>query len=231
MATNMNDYEVEDVASLQRASLKEKCILVDKQDRPVGEAIKKFCHEIDKERCVPLHRAFSVFLFNSKGDLLLQKRSSVKITFPDCFTNTVCSHPLAEIPEEMEEKDALGVKRAAIRRLNYELGIPTNEVKPSDLFYLTRIRYQIVSCDRWGEHEIDYILFLQRDNITINPNPDEISEIRWIPRSEIEKFMKSAPRLSPWFNMIYKFKLLHWWDNLHALNKVQDHKSIHILTN
>ena len=154
-----------------------------------------------------------------------------QITFPDCFTNTVYSHPLAEIPEEMEEKDALGVKRAAIRRLNYELGIPTNEVKPSDLFYLTRIRYQDTTCDRWEEQEIAYILFLQRDNITINPNPDEISEIRWIPRSEIEKFMKSVPRVTPWFNLIYKFKLLNWWDNLHALSKVQDHKSISMLRN
>ena len=77
----MNDYEVEDVAPLQKDSLKEKYILVDKEDRPVGEATKKFCHEIDKEGCVPLHRTFSVYLFNSKGDLLLQKRSSVKVRF------------------------------------------------------------------------------------------------------------------------------------------------------
>jgi isopentenyl-diphosphate Delta-isomerase len=77
----MDDYGVADVAPLQKVSLNELCILVDKQDRYVGEATKKFCHEIDKEGCVPLHRAFSVFLFNSKGDLLLQKRSSVKVRF------------------------------------------------------------------------------------------------------------------------------------------------------
>lgn len=153
-----------------------------------------------------------------------------QITFPDHFTNTCCSHPLAEIPNEMEEKDAIGVRRAAIRRLNYELGIPSNEIKPSDLIYLTRIRYQKPSNDRWGEHEIDYILFLQRDNIPINPNPDEVSEIQWMPRSEIDKFMKIKPLVTPWFDLIYKFKLLHWWDNLHALTKMQDHKSITLLS-
>jgi isopentenyl-diphosphate Delta-isomerase len=154
----------------------------------------------------------------------------LQITFPDCFTNTCCSHPLADRPGETEEEDAIGVRRAAIRRLNYELGIPTNEIKPSDLTYLTRIRYQKPSNDRWGEHEIDYILFLQRDNISLNPNPDEVSEIRWVPRSEIEKFMKSKPLVTPWFELIYKFKLLHWWDNLHGLTKMQDHKSITMLT-
>ncbi|XP_077281376.1 isopentenyl-diphosphate delta isomerase [Temnothorax americanus] len=217
------------VAPLQRAALKERCILVDKLDRPVGEATKQVCHEIDTEGCVPLHRAFSVFLFNSKGELLLQKRSNVKITFPDYYTNTCCSHPLAEIPDETEEENAMGVRRAAIRRLGYELGIPSGEIKPSDLFYLTRIRYQAPSNDRWGEHEIDYIMFLQRDDITIKPNPDEVSETRWVSRSEIDNFIKTTSLLTPWFRLIYKFKLLHWWDNLHNLSKMQDHRNIIML--
>lgn len=73
------NYGTEQVAPLQRAALKERCILVDKLDREVGEATKQTCHEIDKEGCVPLHRAFSVYLFNNKGELLLQKRSKVKV--------------------------------------------------------------------------------------------------------------------------------------------------------
>ncbi|XP_011647799.1 isopentenyl-diphosphate Delta-isomerase 1 [Pogonomyrmex barbatus] len=223
------DY-ISQVAPLQRAALKERCILVDKLDRPIGEATKEACHELNAEGTVPLHRAFSIFLFNSKGELLLQKRSSNKITFPDHYTNTCCSHPLAEIPNEMEEEDAIGVRRAAIRRLNYELGIPSNEIKPSDFFYLTRIRYQAPSNDHWGEHEIDYILFLQRDDITIDPNPDEVSEIRWVSRSEIENFMKTTSLLTPWFRLIYKFKLLQWWDNLHSLNKFQDHENVTYLS-
>ncbi|XP_018399241.1 PREDICTED: isopentenyl-diphosphate Delta-isomerase 1-like [Cyphomyrmex costatus] len=224
------DYEAVQISQLQKAALQERCILVDKLDRVIGEATKQVCHEIDTNGCLPLHRAFSVFLFNSKKELLLQKRSSVKITFPNYYTNTCCSHPLAEIPNEIEEEDAIGVRRAAIRRLGYELGIPSNEIKPSDLFYLTRITYEFPSNDRWGEHEIDYILFLQGDNITINPNPDEVSEIQWVPRSEIENFIKTAPLTTPWLRMIYNFKLLHWWDNLHALAEMQDHQNINELT-
>lgn len=80
------DYGTMQVTALQTAALKERCILVDKMDRYVGEATKQTCHEIDTEGCVPLHRAFSVFLFNSKGELLLQKRSSAKVrVFSNAF--------------------------------------------------------------------------------------------------------------------------------------------------
>jgi len=225
------DYGTAQIAPLQKAALKERCLLVDKLDRPIGEATKEVCHELNAEGTVPLHRAFSVFLFNSKGELLLQKRSNTKITFPNHYTNTCCSHPLVEIPNEMEEEDAIGVRRAAIRRICYELGIPNSEVKTSDLLYLTRIYYEAPSDDRWGEHEIDYILFLQKDNISINPNPDEVSEIRWMPRSEIDNFMETTSLLTPWFRLIYKYKLLEWWDNLNALPQMQDFKSITDLSN
>lgn len=119
----------------------------------------------------------------------------------------------------------MGVRRAAIRRLDIELGIPTNLIKPFDLLYLTRIRYQGLSDDNWGEYEIDYILFLQRD-LNIKPNPDEVSEVRWIARSEIDNFMKITPLFTPWFLHIYKHYLLNWWDNLHNLTNMQDHINI-----
>ncbi|XP_043471531.1 isopentenyl-diphosphate Delta-isomerase 1 [Leptopilina heterotoma] len=216
------------VAPLQKAALEERCILIDEFDKSIGEATKKYCHLISKEGSVPLHRAFSVFLFNANGDLLLQKRSSTKITFPDHFTNTCCSHPLAEISGESEEHDALGVRKAAQRRLNFELGIPLNEILPNDLFYLTRIHYQALGESCWGEHEIDYILFAQKDKITLDPNPDEISEIRWIPRSEIENFIKTTKDpLTPWFKLISEHKLTMWWDNLNNLEKFSDHSTIH----
>lgn len=73
------NYGMAHIAPLQKAALKERCILVDKLDRPIGEATKEYCHEINAEGTVPLHRAFSVFLFNNKGELLLQKRSSSKV--------------------------------------------------------------------------------------------------------------------------------------------------------
>lgn len=78
-----------------------------------------------------LHRAFSVFLFNTENKLLLQQRSNAKITFPDCFTNTCCSHPLSH-PLELEENDAIGVRRAAQRRMKAELGIPMEQVKEGE---------------------------------------------------------------------------------------------------
>jgi isopentenyl-diphosphate delta-isomerase len=76
-----------------------------------------------------LHRAFSVFLFNEEGKLLLQKRASEKITFPDCWTNTCCSHPLTR-PDEIITENQLGVKNAATRKLEQELGI--TEVWPAN---------------------------------------------------------------------------------------------------
>jgi len=59
------NYGTAQIAPLQQAALKERCILIDRLDKPIGEATKEFCHEINAEGSVPLHRAFSVFLFNS----------------------------------------------------------------------------------------------------------------------------------------------------------------------
>jgi isopentenyl-diphosphate delta-isomerase type 1 len=102
-----------------------------------------------------LHRAFSVFLFNSKNELLLQQRASEKITFPDMWTNTCCSHPLG-IPGEggAELAEAvMGVKRAAQRKLDHELGIKAAQVPIENFKFLTRIHYQAPSDGKWGEHE------------------------------------------------------------------------------
>lgn len=102
-----------------------------------------------------LHRAFSVFLFDSQNRLLLQQRASEKITFPDMWTNTCCSHPLG-IPGETGvglEAAVQGVRRAAQRKLKHELGIQAKQV-PLDAFeFLTRIHYKAPSDGKWGEHE------------------------------------------------------------------------------
>lgn len=223
------NYGAVQVAPLQEAALQERCILVDELDRQVGEATKKHCHFVGKDGHVPLHRAFSVFLFNEQGELLLQKRSANKITFPNSYSNTCCSHPLAEIPEETVEEDALGVRRAAKRRLNYELGIPFSEIPLSDFLYLTRIHYY-ASGGIWGEHEIDYILFLRKNNVTLDINSDEVSEVHWVKRSNIHEFVsKLSCPITPWFSLILKQQLLHWWDNLDSLEKMQDHTRIHML--
>ena len=113
--------------STQVQLLAEECILVDESDKVVGSDTKKNCHLNVHIEAGKLHRAFSVFLFNSEGKLLLQQRSKAKITFPECFTNTCCSHPLYR-PEELQEKDFIGVRNAARRKLEQELGIPQEEV-------------------------------------------------------------------------------------------------------
>lgn len=102
-----------------------------------------------------LHRAFSVFLFNDKNELLLQQRATEKITFPDMWTNTCCSHPLScpsetgsNLPDSIE-----GAKRAAQRKLDHELGIKKEQVPIDDFHFLTRIHYKAPSDGKWGEHE------------------------------------------------------------------------------
>lgn len=209
--------------------LAEMCILIDENDNKIGADTKKNCHlneNIDKGL---LHRAFSVFLFNTENKLLLQQRSDAKITFPGCFTNSCCSHPLSN-PGELEENDAIGVKRAARRRLKAELGIPLEEVDPNEMHYLTRIYYKAQSDGIWGEHEIDYILFL-RKNVTLNPDPNEIKSYCYVSKEELKELMKKAAsgevKLTPWFKIIVDTFLFKWWDNLNHLSQFVDHEKIH----
>lgn len=150
-----------------------------------------------------LHRAFSAFVFRPEdGKLLLQQRATEKITFPDMWTNTCCSHPLDDFEEEKVEKDQLGVKVAARRKLEHELGIP-REQTPIDKFqYLTRIHYLAPSNGVWGEHEgvcdatqrqktntepsaVDYILFLTA-NVTVSPNLNEIRDFKYVDKAELQ---------------------------------------------
>jgi len=102
-----------------------------------------------------LHRAFSVFLFDSQNRLLLQQRATEKITFPDMWTNTCCSHPLGVPGETGSTLDTAiaGVRRAAVRKLDQELGIKAAQVPLEKFDFLTRIHYKAPSDGKWGEHE------------------------------------------------------------------------------
>jgi isopentenyl-diphosphate delta-isomerase len=110
-----------------------------------------------------LHRAFSAFIFRpSDGKLLLQQRADCKITFPTMWTNTCCSHPLNDPrpgQDETVETDQRGVKLAASRKLEHELGIPRSQTPIEEFQYLTRIYYLAPSNGMWGEHESEYSLF------------------------------------------------------------------------
>ena len=108
----------------QEELLKEALVMVDESDCVTGYETKRDCHL--KKNILQygmLHRAFSVFLFNKQGELLLQQRSNEKITFPGYITNSCCSHPLYDV-SELDEYKHTGIRRAAKRRLSYELGIP-----------------------------------------------------------------------------------------------------------
>ncbi|XP_005365461.1 isopentenyl-diphosphate Delta-isomerase 1 [Microtus ochrogaster] len=225
----MPEINISHLDEQQVQLLAEMCILIDENDNKIGADTKKNCHlneNIDKGL---LHRAFSVFLFNTENKLLLQQRSDAKITFPGCFTNSCCSHPLSN-PGELEESNAIGVKRAAQRRLKEELGIPLEEVDPKEMHYLTRIYYKAQSDGIWGEHEIDYILFL-RKNVTLNPDPNEIKSYCYVSKEELKEMMKKAAsgeiKLTPWFKIIADTFLFKWWDNLNHLSQFVDHEKIH----
>ena len=213
--------------------MNEMCILVDENDVPIGSASKKDCHllqNIDTKKM--LHRAFSVFLFDSQKRLLLQQRSLHKITYPNHWTNTCCSHPL-HIESEMESNNHMGIKQAAKRRLNYELGISSLEA--DSVHYLTRIHYKAENIPRdgvFGEHEIDYVLFVKGD-FKIEPNSNEVKATRYLTMYELKEFLEeekdqnSGILLTPWFKLICERFLFDWWANLDNIDSLIDHKKIH----
>ncbi|KAF2459207.1 isopentenyl pyrophosphate,dimethylallyl pyrophosphate isomerase [Lineolata rhizophorae] len=195
----------------------EVCIVLDKDDTPIGSASKKTCHLMSNIDRGLLHRAFSVFLFDPSGRLLLQQRASEKITFPDMWTNTCCSHPLG-VPGEAGvgglEASVQGVRRAAQRKLGHELGIKPADVPLDKFVFLTRIHYKAPSDGKWGEHEIDYILFIRADP-TVEPNPNEVRDTRYVSADELRAmFEDDNLKFTPWFKLICNSMLFEWWENL-----------------
>ncbi|KAK1289245.1 Isopentenyl-diphosphate Delta-isomerase I [Acorus calamus] len=214
-----------------------KCILVDAEDRVVGHDSKYNCHLMEKiESENLLHRAFSVFLFNSKYELLLQQRSETKVTFPKVWTNTCCSHPLYRDSELIEE-NFLGVRNAAQRKLFDELGISAEDVPVDQFIPLGRMLYKAPSDGKWGEHELDYLLFIVQD-VKVHPNPDEVADVKYVNRDGLKELLRKAEagedgiKLSPWFRLVVENFLLKWWDHVEkgTLHEAADMKTIHKLT-
>lgn len=200
----------------------ERCILVDAEDRVTGSASKEEAHRADGA-CMPdglpPHRAFSVLLFNSDDDLLVQKRSDAKLLFPSHWANTCCSHPLADgsiFEGEVvtgEEEGSEGVIRAARRKLRHELGMHV----VGDLSVITRVHYKSSYNGEWGEHEMDYILMGRvPDDLPLRPNPEEVSSVRFLSRCEAPLFLEREA-ISPWFEKLCASLLLPaWWPLLDA---------------
>lgn len=159
------------------------------------------------------HRAFSVFLFDTSGRLLIQKRASHKITFPDVWANSCCSHPLHS-EDEMESHNDLGVKRAAVRKLEQELGIHPSQVPIEKFEFITKMRYQARQDGEWIEREVDHCLIIHAD-VDLNPNENEVSEVKWVSQQELEYMLgsnKSEAVIAPWFRCIAT-RLMDddWW--------------------
>lgn len=196
----------------------EVCIVLDDNDIPIGSGSKKMCHLMENINKGLLHRAFSVFLFDSQNRLLLQQRASEKITFPDLWTNTCCSHPLGVPGETGSTLDAavMGVKRAAQRKLDQELGIKAEQVPIEKFNFLTRIHYLAPSDGKWGEHEVDYILFIKAD-VDVVPNPNEVQDTKYVSPDELKAmFADGKLAFTPWFKLICESMLFEWWQHLNS---------------
>lgn len=202
--------------------MKESVILVDKEDKILGPISKKDSHlrtTLDKPDAMP-HRAFSAFLFNEKNELLLQRRSEEKITFPKMWTNTCCSHPLYNDAEMAEGPLRYhGVKTAAVRRLAYELDM--RNIAETDFNMVTKILYKANTDKTWAEYEVDYILFAKKHSgeFTFDANPNEISHTEYVSKDNILDFLASEidsgeSQITPWFNLMLQTKLFSWWQHI-----------------
>ncbi|CAI5724779.1 unnamed protein product [Hyaloperonospora brassicae] len=202
--------------------MEEQIVQVDEQDEIVGPISKKDAHIYNGV----LHRAFSVFVFNARNELLIQKRAREKITFPGFWANTCCSHPLFT---EGELDDGVGVKRAAIRKLEHELGISASTFSTDDLAYVSTIMYKAESDANWTEYEMDHILFARGELSLDNVNSNEVEQVEWIARENLPALLGDSTRkLSPWFRLICSKLLPRLWDDLNTvLEKDNTDRQIH----
>lgn len=202
----------------------EQLIKVDDNDNVLGPISKGESHAIDTVRKGIYHRALSLLIFDKRDRFLLTQRASCKITFPDYFTNACCSHPLYNNSELEDDGNAIGVRRAVIRRANFELGINENDIKPEELMFMNRLAYSAESDGGvWGESEIDYIFVLKKD-LDLTPNPEEVRDVRYVTRSEMKDLLANQLRhkikITPWVRLLGEDLLFKYWDNLANLQRV-----------
>jgi len=161
----------------------EYVVLVDAQDKEIGTLEKMQAHREGK-----LHRAVSVIVFNSKKQVLLQKRAIVKYHSAGLWTNTCCTHPR---PGEK-------TLDAAKRRLYEEMGIRCELKK---IFELT---YNFKLADDLSEHEFDHVFAGICDEVPL-PDPMEVSDYKYIEIKDLEKQMNDAPeQFTAWFRSIFE---------------------------
>ena len=221
------ELAIDDVDALQQEDsaqatlMAEAVIAVAEDDTVIGPMSKLEAHR----GAGHYHRAFSVLLFNTKGEMLLQQRSSDKVTFPNVWANACCSHPLHS-PEELELENAMGVKRAAVRKLEQELGIDPAQVSTDDMVYMTKMRYSARMNQEWIERELDHIIVMCAD-VEINPNPNEVANTLWVDHDKMEAMLleeRAADQaIAPWFRCIAaRIMQPSWWSAFNDKDALAD---------
>ena len=158
----------------------ELIVLVDSAGEPIGTAEKLGAHH----RSTPLHLAFSCFIFDRKGNLLITKRALTKKVWPGVWTNSVCGHPGPNEPME----DAIR------RRLDYELGMDATDL----VCALPNYRYQAPPFRGIVENEICPV-YLGRTSDMPKPNPEEVVAYQWIPWKDfLRSIEKNQENYSYW---------------------------------
>jgi isopentenyl-diphosphate delta-isomerase len=170
------------MSGLARAAVSEDLlILVDEADREIGTLPKTECHLGGGT----LHRAFSVFLFDADGRVLIQERAAGKMLWPGYWSNSCCSHPR---PGEATEA-------AARRRVREELQLDCR------LDFLYKFRYQAAFGSVGSEHELCYV-YAGYATGHISTDPLEIAAIRWLTPDELGREIAAEPaRFSPWMKL------------------------------
>ncbi|TQI70110.1 isopentenyl-diphosphate delta-isomerase [Gramella sp. Hel_I_59] len=160
----------------------ERVILVNEKDEQIGLMEKIEAHEK-----ALLHRAFSVFVFNDKNELMIQQRALSKYHSPGLWTNTCCSH----------QREGESNIEAGKRRLQEEMGFST-ELKDTISFI-----YKAPFDNGLTEHEFDHILVGYFEGEP-DLNPDEVAEWKWMSLEAIEKDMQTNPSIyTEWFKIIF----------------------------
>ncbi|RKF03165.1 isopentenyl-diphosphate delta-isomerase [Tenacibaculum lutimaris] len=163
--------------------MKEQVILVDQQDNPIGLMEKIEAHEK-----ALLHRAFSVFVFNDKNELMLQQRAVEKYHSPLLWTNTCCSH----------QRDGESNIEAGKRRLQEEMGFSC------ELEEVFSFIYKAPFDNGLTEHEYDHVM-IGRFNDEPIVNPEEVASYKWMPLEEVKNDIENHPEeYTAWFKIIFK---------------------------
>ena len=163
--------------------MEDQLVLVNEDDQIIGTAGKVRVHQEGL-----LHRAFSIMIFNSKGELLLQQRAKSKYHSGGLWANTCCSHPR---PGET-------VIQAASRRLFEEMGI---KCKLKKLF---SFRYQVTFANGLAENEYDHVLVGESDKLP-KPDPKEVDDWKWVKMEALKTDIKKNPEIyAYWFKILMK---------------------------